>query len=194
MLKKMVATFTTIVAALAVVGVAWAGGDDTTSTSAASETSTSIGESATTTEVTSPGSSTPIDDEASEDSITVVDPQSTTSTSVASSTSTSVEDSQTTTSTSIPSTTSTSLDDDGERVSAPEGVSTHRIPGVGSVTISVSGGRLALVDVSVAWTIQKQRVESDRIELELVSGDADAKFEARINDGRVEIRVDVDSD
>jgi hypothetical protein len=77
----------------------------------------------------------------------------------------------------------------------PDGVSTHAVPGVGSVTVEVKSGRLSLVAVNApGWKIERQRVEADRIELELVSGEDRAEFEARVNNGRMEVDVKVDSD
>lgn len=78
----------------------------------------------------------------------------------------------------------------------PDGVSTHAIPGVGTVTIEVQAGQLILVDVSApGWAVEREKIESDRIELELTSSlDAEAEFEARLKDGGVEVEVEVDLD
>src|ERR687891_735871 len=147
MTTKLLGLFTTIVAALAVVGVAWASGDDDTPTSI---TATSIA--------------------------------STTSTSAAGTTSTSIDDDDDDT-----STTSTTIDDN-DRVVVPDGITTHNIPGVGAVSIEVSGGQLFLVTVSApGWTVEQDKIERDRIELEFTNGEAEAEFEARIRDGRVEV-------
>lgn len=198
MIKKMLGVFTSVIAALAVVGVAWAGTDDTTSTSVttAGETSTSVS----------------LDDSSSSTDATVASSTEATVTSatgatVDSSTSTSVDDdSASSTSTSIAATASSSDDsddnddsndsDDNDRSVVPDGVTVHTIPGVGSVTIEASMGQLNLVDVTApGWDIEFDKVESDRIELEFTStadADAEAEFEARINDGRIEVRIEVD--
>jgi len=202
MIKKMLGVFTSVIAALAVVGVAWAGTDDATSTSAttAGETSTSVSIDdsssstdatvASSTDATVASSTGPTVD--SSTSTSVDERSSSTSTSIAASTSTSA-DSSSTTSTTVDSTTSTSTDDN-DRSLLPDGVTVHDIPGVGSVTIEASLGQLILVDVTApGWNVELDKVESDRIELEFTSSaDAEAEFEARVNDGRVEVRIEVD--
>lgn len=186
MLKKMTATFTAVVAALAVVGVSWAGTDDGTSTSVTSvgSTGSSIDDSATTVTL---GPPVPVD--------------STPSTSVSSIPSTTADDDITSTtldddvtSTSVASSTSTSLDDSGQPL-VDDGQSTYRIPGVGTVTIAVTSGRLSLVDVSApGWSVETEKLEIGRIELEFSSGESEAEFEARIEGGRIEVEIEVDSD
>lgn len=205
MTKKLIGLFTTIVAALAVVGVAWASGDDSTSTSitATSSTSATVDDS----------TSDSVDDSPTSTGATTVD-SSPTSTTAGTSTSTSVDDNggdrddddSSTTSTSIATSTSTSIDDDegsttstsiddNDRVVVPDGITTHNIPGVGAVSIEVSDGQLFLVTVSApGWSVEHDHIEKDRIELEFTKGDAEAEFEARIRDSRVEVRVEVDSD
>ena len=196
-MKKMIGVFTSIVAALAVVGVAWAGTDDDTSTSvsAATESTTdvSVDDSATRATVASSTSatvdastSTSLDDHGGDDD------DSSTSTSIAAATSTSASGSSAT-STMVGSSTSTSFDDN-DRKTVPDGVTTHIIPGVGSVIVEVSAGQLILVNVSApGWSVEHDKLESDRIELEFTNTlDAEAEFEARINDGRVEVRIEVD--
>lgn len=198
MVKKMLGVFTSIVAALAVVGVAWAAGADDPVSSVLADDSTSR------TSVTA-GSSTP-----STSASTPTTSASSTSTSNGgnSSTSTSIGSTSTssggssTTSTSIASTTSTSSGsststsfDDNDRVIAPDGRSTHAIPGVGTVTIEVRNGALILVGVSApGWTVEHDKIRSDEIELEFRSGKAEAEFEAKIRDGQVRVEIEVDDD
>jgi hypothetical protein len=72
-------------------------------------------------------------------------------------------------------------------------VTSHDVPGVGTVTIEVSGGDLFLASVNApGWDVDHDKVERDRIRLRFSSGDAEAQFEARIHDGEVEVRIDVD--
>ncbi len=206
MIKKMLGVFTAVVTALAVVGVAYAGTDDGTSTSvtAAGETSSSLSIDdsssstnatiASSTDVTVASSTGATVDSSTSTSIDDRDDDTTTSTTIDSTTSTSIDDrdDDTTTSTTIDSTTSTSFEDSDSRV-VPDGVSTYQIPGVGAVTIEVVAGRLVLVNVSApGWEIEEQRVEADRVELELVSGEAEAEFRARVNNGEIEVRIEVD--
>ena len=193
MIKKMLGVFTSVIAALAVVSVAWAGTDDATSTSVttdatiASSTDATVQSSTEATVASSTGAT--VD---SSTSTSLDDRSSSTSTSIAATTSTSA-DSNSTTSTTVGSSTSTSIDDNDRSV-VPDGVTVHTIPGVGSVTIEAASGQLILVDVSApGWNVEFDKVESDRIELEFTSAaDAEAEFEARINDGRVEVRIEVD--
>jgi hypothetical protein len=204
MIKKMLAVFTSIVAGLAVVGVAWAGGDDGTSTSVTAGTEAaadvSIDDSSSSTEATL-ASSTSATVDASTSTSVEDDNQSSTSTSIAATSSTSAAGStststdSSTTSTTTDSTTSTSVDDN-DRNQVPDGITTHTIPRVGTVTIEVFAGQLFLVSVSApGWSVEHDKIESDRIELEFTNElDAEAEFEARINDGRVEVRIEVDSD
>ena len=190
MLKKMFALFTSVIAGLAVVGVAWAGGDDDTSTSvtAASETSASVSSEVFTpsTEVTVPDASTSTSVNAS----TSTSAGASTPTSTDSSTSTSIA---ATTSTSTGSSTSTSFDDSDAR-QAPDGIRTHIIPGVGTVTVEVSSNQLVLVSVSApGWHVERKKLRPDRIELEFTDGlEAEAEFEARLNNGRLEVEIEVD--
>lgn len=192
MIKKMLGVFTSIVAALVVVGVAWAGGDDSTSTSitAASDTSATVasGVSTPSTAVTIPDSSTSTSVKASTSTST----NASTSTSIAETTSTSAAGNSTT-STSIGSSTSTSVDDSDAR-QVPDGVSTHLIPGVGTVTLEVNSGQLVLVSVSApGWKVERNKIEPDRIELEFTSGlKAEAEFDARLKNGRVEVEIEVE--
>lgn len=74
-------------------------------------------------------------------------------------------------------------------------MTTYQLAGVGSITIEVFQGRLHLSAVTApGWAIEEQRVEPDRIEVELVSGEAEAEFEARIKNGRVEVETEIDLD
>lgn len=203
MIKKMLGVFTSVIAALVVVGVAWAGTDDGTSTSVTAATETaadvSVDDSSASADAAMESSSS-----AAADSSASAATEASTSAAVEASTSSSVEgdapsttstslDSSSTTSTTADSTTSTSVDDSDDR-SPPDGVTTHLIPGVGTVTIEINAGQMILVDVTApGWNVEHDKLESDRIELELTNAlQAEAEFEARINDGRVEVRIEVD--
>jgi hypothetical protein len=77
----------------------------------------------------------------------------------------------------------------------PDGLTSYQISGVGTVTIRVTDGRMSLVDVSATgWAVHRDKMEDDRIELELTLGEAEAEFEARIEHGRIEVEIEVDSD
>jgi hypothetical protein len=63
------------------------------------------------------------------------------------------------------------------------------------VSIAVTSGRLSLIDVSApGWSVETDKLESRRIELEFSSGESEAEFEARIENGRLEVEIEVDSD
>jgi hypothetical protein len=208
MTKKLLGVFTTVVAALAVVGVAWASGDDGTSTSvtAATEASADVSIDASTpsTEATVPDSSSSTSVDASTSTSADAgtsasvddDPGSTTSTSIAATTSTSAAGTTSTSTDDDDDTTTSTTIDDNDRSQVPDGVTSHVIPGVGTVTIEASAGQIFLASVSApGWNVEHDRIESDRIELEFTNElDAEAEFEARINDGRVEVRIEVDLD
>lgn len=206
MIRKALGIFTSVVAAMAVVGVAWAAGDVMSgtdrSTSSTPVPGIELDDSTTSTGAITPEVSTPTtvrsttstsdDDGSSSSSSTPTSIVSTTSTSVHDTTSTSSGTS--TTSTTVGSSTSTSLDDN-DRAAVPDGVTTYQLAGVGSITIEVFEGQLYLSSVSApGWEIEEQRVEPDRIEVELVSGDAEAEFEARIKHGRVDVETEIDLD
>lgn len=189
MLKKMLGTFTAVVTALAVVGVAWASSDDDSSTSvtAAGSTSATV-EASAATDATVDTTGATIGGSVSTGA--TVETSSSTGATVGSSTPTTIDDNST--STSVDSSTSTSVDDSNLLGGILDGVSTHEVPGVGTVTIAVTAGRLSLVSTSLSLQITEQRLEPDRIELRMESGDSKARFEARIEGDRLEVKVDVD--
>ncbi|HSM45404.1 MAG TPA: hypothetical protein VK969_10350 [Acidimicrobiia bacterium] len=62
------------------------------------------------------------------------------------------------------------------------------------MTVEVSSNQLVLVSVSApGWHVEKKKLRPDRIELEFTAGlEAEAEFEARLNNGRVEVEIEVD--
>lgn len=199
MVKKMFGVFTAIVAALAVVGVAWAAGSDDPVSSVLADDSTSRTSVTTGSSTPSTSASTPTTSASS--TSTSNGGNSTTSTSVGSTSTSNGGNSTTstsiasTTSTSTGSSTSTSFDDNDDRVIAPDGRSTHTIPGVGTVTIEVRNGELILVGVSApGWSVEHDKIRSDEIELEFHAGKAEAEFEAKIRHGQVRVEIEVDDD
>lgn len=186
MFRKMLGVFTAVTAALVFVGVAWATSDDSGATGssldASSSSSISADSSTSSTSGAVTSTSNPNASSSTTSDTTVTTNPSTTSTSVAS-----------TTSTSTGSSTSTSSDD--SETSFEAGLSTHVIAGVGSVTVEVADGRLILISWSApGWALERQRVEADRIELEWVLGEAEAEFEARLENGRLRVETEHDSD
>ena len=196
MLNKMIAIGTSVLTALLVVGVAWAATGDTTSptvTNAGASTSTSSDTATSVTAITTESSTpTTLDDTTSSTNQTVTTIEDSTGTSAAGGATTSTT-AGSTTSTSSGASTSTSFDD--SKVAPPDGVSSYSIPGVGTVTIEVRGGSLHLQAISApGWIYEVEKAESDRIEIEFESGEAEAEFEARIHHGGIEVRSEVDSD
>ncbi len=194
MARKMLGVFTAVAAAMLLVGVAWAGtdgaGEELSSTEATAATIPDEG-------VTVP---TTADDEDDDD---------TTSTSVHDD----EDDDDTTTSTTIPgdttttsihdddeddddTTTSTSIhhDDDDEVEVFEDQRVVHDIPGVGRVTVEIIDGRLELVSVSApGWDIEIERAQADRVEVEFERGSDEVEFEARIDHGKIEIEIELES-
>jgi hypothetical protein len=69
-------------------------------------------------------------------------------------------------------------------------VLSHEIPGVGSVTVEVRGGRLELISVSApGWSVAVE-AESAEIKVKFRSGSSEAEFEAELEDGRVKIETE----
>jgi hypothetical protein len=149
MIRKVLGMVTAALTTVALMGVAWAGPDDGSSSSVVLRDRTST---------TVDGSST-----------STVDRSSTTS--IRSSTSTT---DRSTTSTTVDSTTSTTADDNPV---PPDGETTYEISGVGTVTIAVTNGQLSLIDVSApGWEVEIEKLESDRIEIDFSNGDSDERF------------------
>ena len=188
MMKKVLGVLTASVTALAVVGVAWASSGDDTPTSVTLATDDSVAG----TSGSAPATSAPTTSQASTSSslASTSTGQALTSTSIAGTTSTSGGGGSTSTSTGA--STSTSLDDD---LTVPDSITTHLIPAVGSVTVQVSSGRLILVSVDApGWAVDHDKIESDRIRLRFTSGDAEGEFEARLENRRVEVEIEVKAD
>ncbi len=92
--------------------------------------------------------------------------------------------------TSTTSTTSTTLpdgddsDDSGTTASGP--IVIDAAP-AGSITVSLSDGRLTLVstDITSAWAKTRQEIESDQIKLKYDNGSTELEIEVELEDGRV---------
>ncbi|MEE9178496.1 MAG: hypothetical protein V3U46_08710 [Acidimicrobiia bacterium] len=193
MARKMLGVFTAVAAAMLLVGVAWAGTDSAEELSSTEATAATITDEGVTVPTTA-------DDEDDDD---------TTSTSVHDD----EDDDDTTTSTTIPgdttttsihdddeddddTTTSTSIhhDDDDEVEVFEDQRVVHDIPGVGRVTVEIIDGRLELVSVSApGWDIEIERAQADRVEVEFERGSDEVEFEARIDHGKIEIEIELES-
>jgi len=203
MFRKMLGTFTAVAAALLLVGVAWASGDDArddsnsgssaVSASADVSSSGSLATESTGTSLDDNSTSTSIDDNSSS---TSVDDNSSTSISL-------VDTSSTSTSTIIDSTTSTSVDDNGSTSSTVDDnqnlpittdPKTYDVNGAGTVSLQVVAGQLVLIDVSAAsgWNLELDKADSREIKVEFESGDSDAKFEAKLDHGELRVKIERD--
>lgn len=215
MLRKVLGVVTAAAVGLLLVGVAWAAGDQagditssgsqgTAADSSSASTDSSVASTGATSSVATLGTastgtsvanttptsnagsvtSTSVDDN-STTSISLVD-TSTTSTTVASTTSTSVDD-----------TTSTTVDDnDREETRGPAPVNTapttYQVGSSGTVTVQISAGRLVLIDATAAsgWTALIDRANGEEVRVEFDNGDDTAKFEARVHNGELRVRVE----
>jgi hypothetical protein len=195
MLRTSLAIVTSMLAALLVVGVAWAGSgentddsvvkvtstieDDSTSTLGSGKSSTSVGAGSST--------STTFDDDGGRTSTTVA----------GGSTSTSIDDdSRTSTTLDNDGSTSTSVDDrdDDDSIDIADQLLDFDVAGAATVTIRVVAGQLVLVDVdlSVGWQQEVKKLEADEIEIRFENGDSRAELEVEVEDGRVVWELDVD--
>lgn len=207
MFRKIIGVFTAIAAAVLVVGVAWASGDGSEESSNTVAASSDLSGSVSVTGATSPttGDSTPtsaagattptVDDNSTSStvdsntrtSVSVVDTSST-STSVGASTSTSSG----ATSTSVGSSSTSATVDDRPTVPTTTDPTSHDVNGAGTVTVQVVSGQLVLIDASAAsgWSMEVDKADSRDIRVEFESGDSDARFEAKIRDGELRVKIE----
>jgi hypothetical protein len=195
MARKMLGVFTAVAAAMLLVGVAWAGtdgaGEELSSTEATAATIADEGVTVPTTaddEDDDDTTSTSIHDDEEDDDDTTTSttiPGDTTSTSIHDD---EEDDDDTTTSTSI------HHDDDEDGEMLEDQTLVYDIPGVGTLTLEIVGGRLELVSVSApGWDIEIERAEADRVEVEFERGSDEVEFEARIDHGKIEIEIELES-
>lgn len=188
MSRKLLGIFTSITAALLVVGMAWAGddagqADDDSHARITGETSL---EASAETQVSATGDTLPT---GSSTSITSGSSPSTSMTSPGSSSTTTVTSSAgSSTSVTTGEGSSTSLVTRTELTSSAGG--TFQVPDAGSVTVEVHAGLLVLTDVSApGWDIRIKDVRHDRVRIEFRKDGAKAEFEARLDSGRLDIEI-----
>lgn len=200
LVRNALGVFAAVVAALLVVGVAWASGDDaSTQTSLASETQTSVSAASSSSSQSQPSTSTTIGSASS-----TLGEGGSTSTSLGGSTSTTIN-SSTSTTLGIGSSTSTTLDDDDDNdddddrdnsrdnsSALVDGTHQFAVGTAGSVSVQVLAGRLILLDVSAnaGWDFEIEKNRSDEIEIRFESGDRRNEFEARIHNGALELEIE----
>lgn len=210
MFKKMLGTFTAVAAALLLVGVAWASGDDARDDSSSGSSAVSASADVSSSGSLSTGSTgASLDDNSSSTSFdantstSIDDNSSSTSVDDNSSTSISLVDTSTSTSTTIDSTTSTSFDDNGATSSTIDDSQTvpittdpksYDVNGAGTVSLQVVAGQLILIDVNAAsgWSLELDKADSREIKVEFESGDSDAKFEAKLDNGELRVKIEGD--
>lgn len=206
MLRKSLGVFTAVLAALLLVGVAWASGNTVQDVSGSgsqvtppsSNVSSSSGSLVTESTGTSPDASSTSSSVAdnSTTSISLVDTSST-STTVDATSSTSLDDGSTASTTVPAGSTSTTFDDNDReetRIPAPvnSGPTTYQVGTAGTVTVQVTGGQLVLIDAIAAagWNFELDRADGREVKVEFESGSSDAKFEAKIDNGELRVRVE----
>jgi hypothetical protein len=173
--------FTTVVAALTLIGVAWAGTDRGAEAEAeaeiAAQASVATGDTIRadgSTGVTGGSSSSAVTNASSSTGVTGGSSSTTVTSPGSGSTSSTIDD-----------------NDDIELIVSAGG--TFAVPGVGTVTIELSQGRLVLKDVSApGWGIDVKDLEPDEIRVEFRKGDAEARFEAELDDGILELEIKTD--
>ena len=206
MLRKSLGVFTAVLAALLLVGVAWASGNavqdvsgsgsqGTPPGSKVSSSSGSLVTGSTGTSLDASSTSSSVDAN-STTSISLVDTSST-STTIDATSSTSLDDSSTTSTTVPDGSTSTSVDDnDRQETRTPAPVNTgptkYQVGTAGMVIVQVTGGQLVLVDAVAAtgWSLELDRADGREVKIEFESGGSDAKFEAKIDKGELRVRVE----
>jgi hypothetical protein len=207
-LRKVLGVVTAAAVGLLLVGVAWAAGDQVgdisssgsqgtaaDSSVASSAASSSVATSGTASTPTSVGNTTPTSNAGSVTS-TSVDDNSTTSVSLVD-TSTSTTVASTTSTSQNDGTTGTTVDDnDREETRGPAPVNTaptsYQVGTAGSVTVQISNGSLILIDATAAsgWTVVVERADGEEVKVEFDNGDDTAKFEARVHNGELRVRVE----
>jgi hypothetical protein len=170
-----------VLAALLVVGVAWAGGDGGSDVPAVEVTSTT-GDDATSTSARS-GATSVSADTSSSTSATIDDGDGRTSTTVD-------DDGSTSTTLDDDGSTSTTIDDDS--VGIADQVLDFEVSGAATVTIQVAAGRLVLLDIDLnaGWHHEIKKLEADEIEIRFEKGDSRAELKVEVDDGRIEWEVD----
>ena len=91
------------------------------------------------------------------------------------------------------STTSTTIDG---AVSVPDGVHVVNASPAGSVTVAVKDGVLSIVSIDIAgsWARSETEVSAREIELEFENDGTELKVKAEIEDGRVKVRAEFETD
>lgn len=211
--RKILGVVTAATAGLLLVGVAWAAGDRSAdiasadsaqaTTADSSGSNASVAPSATSSgSVVTAATGTSLEDSTSTSSAGTAPSTSANSTSTSSisvidtsSTSTTI-DNTTSTSQDDGSTTTTIDDNDREETRGPAPVDTpptsYQVGAAGTVTVQVSAGRLILIAASAAsgWSAEVDRADGEEVKVEFESGEADARFEARVHNGELRVRID----
>lgn len=187
MSRKLLGVFTSITAALLVVGMAWAADDagqvdDDSRARITGETSL---EASAETQVSATGDTLPT---GSSTSITSGSSPSTSITSPGGSSTTVTSSAGSSTSVTTGEGSSTSLVTRTELTSSAGG--TFQVSDAGSVTVEVHAGLLVVTDVSApGWDIRIKDVRHDRVRIEFRKDGANAEFEARLDSGRLDIEI-----
>ena len=90
--------------------------------------------------------------------------------------------------------TSTTIDDDRDDAPSGSGSQSYDVAGIARVDVAWSNGVMTLAGVSASdgWQVEVKKARADRIEIEFESGDREARFEARFDDGQVRVETRTD--
>ena len=198
-MRKTLGTIVAVATALSLIGVAWA--SDDVGAEADLQGETAVSSSITISDDSSSGTgddstSTSINDGGSTDTTLTDATSSTLDDDEDTTTSTTLDDDQEDADDSKTSTTLDREDDDDDSAdqAIDFGVHTYAVAGVGEVTIEVLSDGLRLVSVNApGWTIEIDKAESDKIEIEFRRGEEEAEFEAELHsNGGLSIEIDQD--
>ncbi|HKX74845.1 MAG TPA: hypothetical protein VJR05_05585 [Acidimicrobiia bacterium] len=84
-------------------------------------------------------------------------------------------------------------DDDDNGTQLPSGPVVYDVSGAASVTVIFSaGGQIELGAVSPAsgWTVEETKQDSDEVEVRLRSGEEEARFRLRVDNGQVRVEIE----
>jgi hypothetical protein len=74
----------------------------------------------------------------------------------------------------------------------PAGSVTYNVDGAGTVTVVFANGQMTIgaINPAAGWAVEKSEQQTDKIEVELRNGEAEAKLRVRINNGQLEVEIE----
>ena len=187
MQRKVIGVFTAVVAALLLVGVAFASSDQARDESSSASATLQAG---TRESVASDATRTSLNDNGGTTGTSLNDNGGTTNTTIDDH---GGDDRDATTSTSIDgnSSTSTTVDNDSSAEQVTNDPKTYEVEGVGALTIQVVADKLVVLQVEVVsgWDFEVDEASARRVKVEFRNGSTEAEFEAELEHGKVKIEV-----